>query len=184
MEVAGSNPAAGRKISAIFRGIKVPLGPTASRQYGALQEEGKRQGTTPPRVTGRSAENGGVLDQISHRPVTHMTPVMTGHDTEVTGLMGLMISDVAIRQPRHRDAALAVRVTESQLATGIRTARAFSYRPSYKPNMNGSYTRSGVASVSPIRRFSFSRTSVSLQVAGPVHVSRASDMTQKKIRPN
>ena len=69
--------------------------------------------------------------------------------------MGLMISDVAIRQPRHRDAALAVRVTESQLATAIRTARAFSYRPSYKPSMNGSYTRSGVASVPPIRRFSF-----------------------------
>ena len=41
-----------------------------------------------------------LLDQISHRPVTHMTPVMTGHDNAVTGLMGLMISDVAIRQPR------------------------------------------------------------------------------------
>ena len=164
LEVAGSNPAAGRKISAISRGIGVPLGPTASRQYGALQEEEKRQGTTPPRVPGRSAENGGVLDQISHRPVTHMTPVMTGHDNEVTALMGLMSSDVAIRQPRHRDAALAVRVTESQLATGIRTARAFSYRPSYKPNMNGSYTRSGVASVSPIRRFSFSRTRTSVSL--------------------
>ena len=121
----------------------MPLGPTASRQYGALQEEEeKRQGTTPPRATGRSAGNGGVLDQISsHRPVTHMMPVMTGHDSAVTGLMGLMISDVAIRQPRHRDAVLAVRVTESQLAIGIRTARAFSYRPSYEPNTNGSYTR-------------------------------------------
>ena len=49
-----------------------------------------------------------------------MTPVMTGYDNEVTGLMGLMISDVAIRQPRHRDAARAARVTESQLATGIK----------------------------------------------------------------
>ena len=42
-----------------------------------------------------------------------------------------MISDVAIHQPRHcdgDDAALAARVTESQLVTGIRTARAFSYR--------------------------------------------------------
>ena len=113
-----------------------------------------------------------MLDQISHRPVTHMTTVMTGYDNEVTALMGLMISDVAIHQPRHcdgDDAALAARVTESQLVTGIRTARAFSYRPSYKPNMNGSYTRSGVASVSPIRRFSFSRTSVSLEVMGPVY---------------
>ena len=90
---------------------------------------------------------------------------MTGHNNEVTGLVGLMISDVAIRQPRNRDAALAVRVTgtESQLATGIRTARAFLYWPSYKPNMNGSYTRNGVASVSPTRRFSFSRASVYLQ---------------------
>ena len=61
-----------------------------------------------------------------------------------------MISDVAIRQPRHRGAILAARVIESQLATGIRTARAFSYRLSYKPNMNGAYTRSGVASLSPI----------------------------------
>ena len=113
-----------------------------------------------------------------------MTPVMTERDNAVTGLMGLMISDVAIRQPRHRDAALAARVTESQLTTGIRTARAFSYRPSYKHNMNGSYTRSGVASVSRIRRFSFSRRSVSLKVMGPVHVSRASGMTQLFFRPN
>ena len=53
-----------------------------------FKKKKKRQGTTPPGViTGRSAENGGVLDQISHRPVTHMTPMMTGHDNAVTGLV-------------------------------------------------------------------------------------------------
>ena len=49
-----------KKIGDLQR-VGVPLGPTASRQYCALQEEEKRQGTTPPRVTDRSAENGGVL---------------------------------------------------------------------------------------------------------------------------
>ena len=28
-----------------------------------------------------------MIDQISHRSVTHMTPIMTGHDNTVTGLM-------------------------------------------------------------------------------------------------
>ena len=42
-----------------------------------------------------------------------MIPVTAGHDNAATGLMGLMISDVAIRQPRRRGAALAVRVTEN-----------------------------------------------------------------------
>ena len=55
-----------------------------------------------------------LLDQISHIPVTHMTFVVTGHDDAVTGLMGVVISDVANRQPRHRGAAHAAGVTERQ----------------------------------------------------------------------
>jgi hypothetical protein len=48
-----------------------------------------------------------LLDQISHRPVTHMTPVITGHDGKVTGLTGMVISDdAAIRQPRHCQATV------------------------------------------------------------------------------
>ena len=92
-----------------------------------------------------------------------------------------MISDVDIRQPRHhgRDAALASRVTESQLATGIRTARVLFVPAVIQTQREWFIYKKRRCFCISIQRFSFSRTSVSLQVIGPVHVSRASDLTQK-----